>query len=440
MATEESKTSVHMEVDNHSSSCFPTDSNSNGGIHPPEHNSVPYYENNQNSQAPPELKQETTEPTTNGHHIAPSMENSPAKVTSQLREMLQNPGVPKDTSRCNNNSNANSPSSPHHQPVTAVVPPTVISNDTLKTEDTCYKFKNNIKHRFNADLRYQTSSPTDSHFSDRMSLPDEDNNNNKLHMSETSPLRPCLPVGGVEDRLKHNGGPPVLCSSNSHAFSPYQPPPHVVSELTVKIPERTAPSENGILSSSYGTQHWDSHAETASSCGSNPSPPPNTARSTGSSSGYSTNGENNSGPTKIKAHSPALSPYSRTPDRLSNRSPSPVHLSNNPEGVPIFALHPSKTYYIPLTIEPSFVLPYMISADDLPPVLSPVSICVNFSGRAVKIEKLNNGPGLHTYRPQSNFIMDRFHDRYVNGYSEKPMFYTGGPISPSKIDVHSKLS
>ena len=429
MASEESKTTVHMEVDNHSSSCFPAESNSNGGIHPPEHNNiVPYYENNnQNSQTPPELKHETE--TTNGHHISPNMENSPTKVTSQLREMLQNPGVPKDTSRCNSNNNVKSPPSPLHQPVTIVVPPNVVSNEPQKTEDTCYKFKNNIKHRFNADLRHQTSSPTDSHLSDRMSLPDEDNNNNKLHMSETSPLRPCHPIGNVEDRLKHNGGPPVLCSSNSHAFSPYQPN-HVVSELTVKIPERTAPSENGILSSSYGTQHWDSHAETASSCGSNPSPPPNTARSTGSSSGYSTNGDNNSGPTKMKgAHSPALSPYSRTPDRMSNRSPSPVTLANtNSAGVPVFALHPNKTFYIPITIDAALLVPYLNGTDDLPPVLHPISICVNFGGHAIKVEKLNNGSAVHC-RPQSNFIMDRFHDRYM--YSDRSMYYQC-PTSPAK--------
>lgn len=417
MASEESKTTLHMEVDNHSSSCFPSETNSNGGILPEHNHPVPYYDSNRNSEAPPELKHETE---TNGHHIAPTLENSPSKVTSQLREMLQNPGVPKDSSRCNGAS-ITAPPSPHPQPMTVAMSP-VASNEAPKNEDTCYKFKNNIKHRFNADLRHHTSSPTDSHLSDRMSLPDEDSSS-KLQITDSSPLRPCHPVGSVEDRLNQNGGPPVLlCNTNSHAFSPYQPP-HAVTELSVKIPERTAPPDSSTLSS-YGTQHWDSHAETASSCGSNPSPPPNTARSSGSSSGYSTNGENNSGSTKMKGgHSPALSPYSRTPDRLSNRSPSPLQ-----PGVPIFALHPKGTFYIPLTIESSLLIPYMVGIDDLAPVLHPISICVNLSSHSVKVEKLSNGNSLH-YRPQSSFLMDKFHDRFV--YSERQMFYPC-PNSPAK--------
>lgn len=425
MASEESKTTVHMDVDNHSSSCFATESNSNGGIHP-EHNNHPisYYDSNRNPEAPPELKHEAE---TNGHHVTSSIENSPSKVTSQLREMLQNPGVPKDSSRCNS-VNVNSaaaappPSPPHSQSMPIVVPPQM-SSEVPKSEDSFYKFKNNIKHRFNADLRHHTSSPTDSHLSDRMSLPDEDNSN-KLQVSDSPPLRPCHPVGSVEERLNHNGGPPVLlCNTNSHAFSPYQPP-HAVSELSVKIPERTAPPDSSTFSSSYGNQHWDSHAETASSCGSNPSPPPNTARSSGSSSGYSTNGENNSGSTKIKRpHSPALSPYSRTPDRLSNRSPSPLQ-----PGVPIFALHPKGTFYIPLTIEASILIPYMVGVDDLAPVLHPISICVNLSSNSVKVEKLSNGTSIQ-YRPQSSFLMDKFHDKFV--YAERQMYYPC-PNSPAK--------
>lgn len=413
-----------MEVDNHSSSCFPSESNSNGGLLPEHNHPVPFYENNRNSE-PPELKHEAE---TNSHHMTTNVDNQPPKVTSQLREMLQNPGVPKDPSRCNN-GNINAPPSPLPQSGTVVVAPPGSANEAPKQEDHCYKFKNNIKHRFNNDLRHQTSSPTDSHLSDRMSLPDEDSNNNKLHLSDSSPLR--HPVNNVEDRLGHNPPPPVLlCNANSHAFSPYQAP-HPASELSVKIPERTAPLENGTLSSSYGTQHWDSHAETASSCGSNPSPPPNAARSNGSSSGYSTNGENNPGPTKLKGHngthSPALSPYSRTPDRMSNRSPSPLQ-----PGIPIFALHPKGTFYIPLTIESSILIPYMVGIDDLAPVLHPISICVNLSSHSVKVEKLsssNNNNNTLPYRPQSNFLMEKFHDRFI--YADRHVYYPC-PNSPAR--------
>ncbi|XP_035207835.1 transcription factor cwo-like [Stegodyphus dumicola] len=418
MISEESKATVQMEVDNHSSSCFPPENCSNGGMLPDNThvNNFPY--ENRSSEVP-ELKQEVE---VNGHNHATHNE---MKVSSQLREMLQNPGVPKDPSRCssrNSNNNVGSAPSPLPQPV-----PVLVSNqnDMPKNEEGYYKFKNNIKHRFNADLRHHTSSPTDSHLSDRMSLPDEDNNNNKIHLSDSSPLRPCHPGPISDDRLGHP--PTLLCNPGSHpghAFSPYTPN-HVASELSVKIPDRTAPIENGALS--YGNQHWDSHVETASSCGSNPSPPPNAARSNGSSSGYSTNGENNSGPTKLKphngTHSPALSPYSRTPDRMSNRTPSPMQ-----PGVPIFALHPKGTFYIPLTIDSSLLVPYMVGVDDLAPVLHPISICVNLSSHSLKVEKMN-GTAMLQYRPQSSFLMEKFQDRYI--YAERPMFYPS-PTSPAR--------
>ncbi|KAF8794706.1 transcription factor cwo-like isoform X2 [Argiope bruennichi] len=436
MISDETKPQVAMEVDSRSNSCFPLDNCSNGAV-APENNHVstfPY----ESKPDVPDLKQEIEN---NSHHSQPPPPSiTPVKVTSQLREMLQNPGVPKDPSRNNSNSSNNgsisnrtvsngnnSPPSPVPMPVLVVVPPSS-QNETPKTEESCYKFKNNIKHRFNADLRHHTSSPTDSHHSDKMSLPDEDHNNNKIHMVEPYPLRSGHPPPGHEDRLVHNG----LCSTNSHtghAFSPY-PPSHPPPDHAVKIPERVNHSEGVGLPSSYNSQHWDSHAETASSCGSSSSPPPpHAVRSNGSSSGYSTNGENNSCPTMLKSsnghHSPTLSPYPHTPDRLSNRSPSPLQ----GQGMPIFALHPKGTFYIPLTVDASLLLPCMAGLDELAPVLHPISICVNLSCHSLKVEKLNGSSASLQYRSHSSYLMDKFHDRYV--YPEKPLFYPC-PTSPTR--------
>ncbi|GBN66739.1 Transcription factor cwo [Araneus ventricosus] len=429
MITDETKPQIPMEVDSRSNSCFPSDTCSNGAV-APENGHAPTFPYESKPDVP-DLKQEVEN---NSHHSHPAPPPvTPVQVTSQLREMLQNPGVPKDPSRNNSNTTSNrtasnsdnSPQSPVPMPVLVVVPPNN-HNETPKTEESCYKFKNNIKHRFNADLRHHTSSPTDSHHSDKMSLPDEDHNNNKIHMVEPYPLRPGHPQLAHDDRLGHNG----LCSSNSHtghAFSPY-PPSHPPPEH-VKVPERVNHSEGVALPSSYNSQHWDSHAETASSCGSSSSPPPHAVRSNGSSSGYSTNGENNSCPTMLKSnnghHSPTLSPYPHTPDRLSNRSPSPLQ----GQGMPIFALHPKGTFYIPLTVDASLLLPSMAGLDDLAPVLHPISICVNLSCHSLKVEKLNGSSASLQYRPHSSYLMDKFHDRYV--YPEKPLFYPC-PTSPTR--------
>lgn len=462
------KASIQMDVDCHSNSCFSSDHRSNGemttdtiyGNCTPFNNRVPEVT---------ELKQEAE---TNGHLHIP-LAPSPVKVTSQLREMLQNPGVPKDTARSNNFTSISKAPSP--LPVLVVVPPSTQIESSAKAEEVCYKFKNTIKHRFNADLRHHTTS--DGQFSEKM---EEDHNNNRINMADNYPLKPSttnqpktpdersgicktpderlghngmckspvnqtglngnskandrLLLNGVcnthEERLGHNG----LCSSDSfigHAFSPY-PTNHPAAELVVKIPDRSVvhPADNMPLSSSYNATQWDSHAETASSSGSDSSPPPVAVRSNGSSSGYSTNGENNSGPSVLKssngAHSPGLSTssYSRTPDRMSNRSPSP-HLP--PVGVPIFALHPKGTFYIPLTVESSLLIPYLAGTDDLAPVLHPISICVNLSSHSLKVEK-PNGSTLQ-YRSQSTFLMDKFHDRFV--YPEKSLFYPC-PTSPQR--------
>lgn len=454
-ATEDSKSQV-MEVDNHSSngSCFHASESNHSSAGQPA--PTPSYFDSSDSNHPS------------------------SKVTSQLREMLQNPGVPvkdrclqqhvpatspqphnatislssefhgsvdEDSATLHRLHNATSPPQRHNAmspqghgattavpsgdefhrsvdedsatshrrhnamspqghgatsppPLSAVSPNSSEFHRNAVEDSNCYKFKNTIKHRFNADLRHHhTSSPTDSHVSfDRMSLPEEDTKADGAAAIVPPPPPP----------------PALLQCGNSHphrAFSPYQAP---VAELTVKIPDRTG-------SDGYAHQHhWDSQHETASSCGSNPSPPP--ARSSGSSSGYSTNGDNHHLPIKGGLKVSPLSPYS---------PPSP------PGGaVPVFALHPKGAFYIPLTLESSLLVPYMVGVDDSNPVLHPISICVNLGAHSVKVEKLTDSgaPGHHQYGAartpavSSSFLMDKFHDR-LHLYSER---YYPCPASPPK--------
>lgn len=374
--------------------------------------------------------------------------SSPAKVTSQLREMLQNPGLPtKDNMRHHQPSTISSsvtgppppnfhgvisgmpapvhnsnnqqiqqqqqqqqqtmqlcPHQNHNQPQMSPLQQTASS--ASKSEQEVYKFKNNIKHRFNADLRHHTASPTDSHNSDHVSLPDEDRTSDAPRNPTIASSNAPSTTNGhhhAEDGLSSNVQPAI----HPRAFTEYHPPP-THSELSVKIPDRNVEDA--------GNSHWDSHVETGSSCGSNPSTPP-AARSNGSSSGYSTSGEM---PPVSKFrppghHSPATSPYSRSPDHVSNRSPSPPP-GNPVSGVPIFALHPKGTFYIPLTMDANFLAPYLLGTDELSPVLHPVSICVNFSFcHSVKVEKMaGSHPSPCHYRSHT-YLMDRYNDRYVYG-------------------------
>lgn len=427
-SSEDSKSTVQvMEIDNHSNGSFLHASESSN--HSSHGQATP---RDNNSNAPSSY----FEADNSNHNHPPS---ASSRATSQLREMLQNPGVPKDRLQATSPQRHGDVTSPQPtsgnefhriggEDITALTSPhqrhgaTTTGDEFHRTgddlsvtshqrhsgatspqphagggefqrnggEDSCYKFKNNIKHRFNADLRHHTSSPTDSHVSDRMSLPDEDCKH-QVEGSAPPPLPPALlQCGGSPHHHHHH-----------HAFSPYQAP--VVSELTVKIPDRTG-------SDGYAHQHWDSlHAETASSCGSNPSPPP-APRSSGSSSGYSTNGDNHPSTKGGPKESP-LSPYS---------PPSPPQ----PPGVPIFALHPKGAFYIPLTLESSLLVPYMVGIDDAPPVLHPISISVNLGAHSVKVEEKHHQhhhgqyattrpPVVQQQSPSSSFLMDKFHDRLV---------------------------
>lgn len=293
---------------------------------------------------PPKMVQECVR-----DHSPPTVRSS-SEGGSQLREMLQNPGIPKDLMRSNT--------------------PYVIHDH--KSEEV-YKFKNNIKHRFNADLRHHTSDDDKSQLD---AYP---------HPSKSSPNR----------NLIRSTYPAHSTSTTT------------ISELTVKIPERI----DGLQNS-----HWENQADCgSSSCGSNPSPP-SIGRSNGSSSGYSTGGDISYAP-RLRSqlqgrHSPTY--LQTSPENISNRSPSPSAQLRN--GIPIFALHPKGTYYIPLTIDASLVSTAFVGYEDVIPILHPVSISVNFC-RQLKM-KVNGIQSTWDYR---SFV----HDKY-NAYTDSKANVTFG--------------
>ncbi|UYV69767.1 hypothetical protein LAZ67_7000662 [Cordylochernes scorpioides] len=263
---------------------------------------------------------------------------------SQLREMLQNPGLPKETRArsnsfsigCGNYTQKNPESINGESPV---------HMSRTKIEEV-YKFKNNIKHRFNADLQ-QTSTPS-------------------------TPTPECTNGGASTDEI----------APDQRGFENFQRDPEV------KVPPEHRPGK---------PETWEPHHEY--SCGSNPSPTLGVTRSNGSStsSGYSTGGE---GPaiSKLRFHlqgqqSP-VPPQSSTPENLSTPSSSPQQIVPI-TAVPIFALHPKGTYYIPLTIDMALLNPYLHGYEDPFPILHPVNISVNFTlGRPVKVLDRSNVGGI----------------------------------------------
>lgn len=348
-----------------------------------------------------------------------------SKALSQLSNMLQITMSTKDSAQGTVTRNSSSENSEHTvgNPAEYVMDSSL--SDNVRRIDV-YKFKNNIKHRFNADLQ-QHSSPADSH-SDQMWL--EEQTHSELRGSQQNI--------NTHDRLSSVVVPERFPSDNgnNHSFTP--PPPTTEpntdlssssavvppAELSVKIPEKNVSDSRGAH-----CNNWDCQGDTGSSCGSNLSPQA-PRKPNGSSSGYSTSGEMPPG-SKIKIQtpdhqSPALSPYSRTPDHIPSQSPSPQPTAHHMTmGIPIFALHPRGTFYIPLTIDSSLVTPYLEGIEEISPVLHPISICVNFSvGHCIKPDKIN-GTAVHFYG--HSLFVDKFHDRYTGG--DRHSYY---PCSPAQ--------
>lgn len=358
------------------------------------------------------------------HEPVEVSENAVAsKALSQLSSMLQNTMSTKDSTEgiATGNSSSENCEQAVGNPAEYVIESSLPEN--ARRIDV-YKFKNNIKHRFNADLQQHSTAPTDSH-SDQTWL--EEQTHSELRGGQESintnnHLGPLVVPERYPSDNRNNPSftPPPTAESNAELSPPNAALPP--GELSVKIPEK-------CVSDSRATHcnNWDCQGDTGSSCGSNFSPQA-PRRPNGSSSGYSTGGEMPPG-SKMKIQtpdhqSPALSPYSHTPDHIPSQSPSPQPTAHT-MGIPIFALHPRGTFYIPLTIDSSLVTPYLSGIEEISPVLHPISICVNFSvSHWVKPDKID-GTAVHFYG--HSLFVDKFQDRYTGG--DRHSYY---PCSPAQ--------
>ncbi|XP_022235582.1 transcription factor cwo-like [Limulus polyphemus] len=240
--------------------------------------------------------------------------------SSQLREMLQNPGLPVSS---NTRNTCSAPG----------------SSRVLQKGKLVYKFKQNIKERFTADQQSYISLVDTQRNTDHSG-----NLNSSQHQSHSPP--------GMTNSLSCSPGILLThCPLILHSH-----------ELTAE-------------KSSFGGRNspqWDNAVDSSSSCRSNPSPS-STVLPTSSNCEYSANSDV---PTYIAKRK--YSSHRRHPTNISVRSPSffsPTWTS----GIPVFALHPKGTFYIPLTLDAGLLDPFVNSHDDKIPVLHPVSISVNFS-------------------------------------------------------------
>ncbi|XP_022254968.1 transcription factor cwo-like isoform X1 [Limulus polyphemus] len=288
---------------------------------------------------------------------------------SQLREMLQNPGLPVE--RIRNSTSASSKNNsfvniPTTDSTAEHVFPMLTHNNSheLHRGEEVYKFKKNIKERFTADLQQHASSPV-------RASDGEERCQDLLRYRSTLETSNTLSSTGTANSCSST------CQSTQGSLA---------SQLSVKIPERNT-TENG--SSSNVT--WDNNIDSSSSCGSNPSPP-SVVRSNGSSSssGYSTGNEMPYIP-KAKCnerHTPPFYQSQSVPVHCSSPQPSLPAASS----IPIFALHPKGAFYVPLTLDSAILAPFFSGLDDCIPVLHPVSISVNFSyGQQFKIKERAGG-------------------------------------------------
>ncbi|XP_022255127.1 uncharacterized protein LOC106470782 isoform X3 [Limulus polyphemus] len=337
-------------------------------------------------------------------HIELGAEN---ENTSQLREMLQNPGLPirrfcSNSTNSNINTNTNSIYTSHPFPSfdSSFPHPPQFSPSAFHKE--VYKFKKNIKERFTADQQQHITpvvmkrKTNDTRCFDNLKYP-QHNGSSPCGVRNSS-LSPVVPAGYLPFPLTHS---PL----NLHN-----------SELMVKLPDKSSP-EGGLTTAGQ----WDNTIDSVSSNSSNSSssrfnPSPSSAvQSTGSSSGYSTNSD-------AASYTPKQDLNTHYKDNIDTRvrSPSP-HLPSWSPGVPIFALHPKGTFYVPLTIDAELLAPFVSGLDNAIPVLHPVSISVNFSfSRSVKGPEKMYSRG--SWRPDRYAIAKHRRDR-------KEVTYSGNPVT-----------
>ncbi|XP_022243354.1 transcription factor cwo-like isoform X2 [Limulus polyphemus] len=313
--------------------------------------------------------------TSQGHNSVETVPISRVSDVSQLREMLQNPGLPiQQLPRSSTNFNLSISTAPSKTDNTFVndsiatstaghLLPVLMHSNSLglhRGGEEVYKFKKNIKERFAADLQQHGPS--------------------SLRASEDK-------VISYQEFLRHpsmvdtpSRYSPVSIT-NSCSSGQQSSPVSCAEENSVKIPEINT-SEN-VPSSVRG---WDNNTDSSNSCGFNLSPP-SVVRYNGinNSSGYSI-GNEMSYTAKTKCSNPSgPSSYTSEEDIVLCSSPQlPLIVPS----IPIFALHPKGSFYIPLTMDLALLSPLITSLDENIPVLHPVSISVNFTfGQQLKIKE-----------------------------------------------------
>ncbi|XP_076332326.1 uncharacterized protein LOC143237213 isoform X2 [Tachypleus tridentatus] len=310
-------------------------------------------------------------PSTSKAHI--SVETGPTSRVSdvsQLRAMLQHPGLPIVQSPRNSSlSTSNAPSTTDNISVNDSVAtstaghilPGLMHGNSLPLHrgEEVYKFKKNIKERFAADLQQHGPSslraPEDKviSYQELLRYPSTFNTPNRLS-----------PVGLM-----------TSCSSGQQS-SPLR---SVEQNASVKVPEISTSADVPTLDVG-----WDNNTDSSNSCEFNQSPPSVTrCNASSGSSGYSTGNEMFYTP-KTRCINPSA-PSTIDEDAIACPVPQlPVIVPS----IPIFALHPKGSFYIPLTMDSSLLAPFITSLDENIPVLHPVSICVNFTfGRQLKIKE-----------------------------------------------------
>lgn len=297
--------------------------------------------------------------------------------TSQLRQMLQNPGVPIDRLR----SNSYSTGTVNHGNSTADRRPSSVSlcspfnhSNSIHRADEVYKFKNNIKERFNADSGHTGDSST----------PNFRAQNGHIRNANSYSAANGESVASLTQSLLVNTDVP---SSSSPSYS---------CDFLGKPVDNSPVAEKGCISNG-----WDMMESSSAFCSNRNSS--DHGQSSGSSSGYSTGTETFSN-RKYPSQSPEA--YSDSPENLSTSSGSPTSQACNPL-IPIFALHPKGTYYIPLSLDAALVTPYVSNFDETVPSLHPISISVNFNCPTRTMNRIS----VDSWEQPSFYVRDRYAKR-----------------------------
>ncbi|OQR80361.1 hypothetical protein BIW11_05108 [Tropilaelaps mercedesae] len=342
---------------------------------------------------------------------------------SQLREMLQTPmnsssshssgllGIPlcepnmRKRSNTDTHINLSTMSSTNHlssalaSSVTGDVSPAKTPNilqqqpsGATNPNEEVYNFKKNIKERFQSNLRLFSASPTDS-------IDGEDSKcftgHEERRYSHSQVQGPVASPRSPASFSRHTvSAPPMGQVVDAEPASP-------VTDLSVSVEKNVRQSRESrecreLRESSREYRDgpvvkWEptmtmSQLDSSNSAGSPPGSNNLSSRSSASSSGYSSNGSTG----EIGARLPATSPPPPAPPGLvqalvgSTVANGSINASTAPNlcsaGVPIFALHPKRAFYIPLTMEPSLLTPFLQADDEAgSPILHPVSISVNFN-------------------------------------------------------------